>query len=70
MAANTLQPGFARANPACRLIAVIEPWYDWGATFIERLDGEGEGPGRWISLQWFGLSITVFAGRVPSKREG
>ena len=52
-----------------RLIAAIEPWYDWGATFIERLGGDGEGPGHWFSLEWLGLNFTVFIGRTPPKRE-
>ena len=69
--AITALPGDMRpANPFRRVIKAIEPLYDWGTTFIERIDGDGEGPGRWFSLQWLGLSITVFAGRVPTNREG
>jgi hypothetical protein len=50
-----------------RFFAPIEPWYDWGATHVERLDAPGEGPGRFVELQWLGLSITVFFGRTPKR---
>lgn len=69
MADTTLQPRLAPANPFRRMIDAIEPWYDWGTTDIERLEGDGEGPGGWFTLQWLGLNITVFAGRTPPERE-
>lgn len=53
-----------------RFIKAIEPWYDWGSSMFERLDGEGEGDGRFFSLEWFGLHITVFYGRQPAKAVG
>jgi len=46
-------------------LAAIEPWYDWGSTFIERMDEIGEGPGRFAELQWFGINVTLFFGRTP-----
>lgn len=54
---------------ARRALKAIEPWYDWGRTSINRIDANGEGPGRFFELQWFGLNITIFIGRTP-KREG
>jgi hypothetical protein len=63
MLASAKQPALRR------FIAAIEPWYDWGATSIERLEGDGEGPGYWLSLEWLGLNFTVFMGRTPPKRE-
>lgn len=50
-----------------RLLKAIEPWYDWGDTFFERLDGEGEGDGRFFSMEWFGIHITIFYGRQPRR---
>ena len=55
--------------PATRFWAAIEPWYDWGRTYINRIDTGAEGPGRFVELQWLGLNITIFIGRTP-KREG
>ncbi len=54
---------------ARRIIRASEPWYDWGRTSINRIDTSGEGPGRFVELQWFGMNITIFIGRTP-KREG
>lgn len=49
-----------------RTLAVIKPNYGWGETIIDRLDGDlGEGPDRWFSLAWLGLSFTIFYGRTP-----
>jgi hypothetical protein len=50
-----------------RALRAIEPWYHWGTTFIERLDGDGEGPGYHVSLQWLGVSFTLFFGRTPRR---
>lgn len=50
-----------------RFIKAIEPWYDWGGSVFERLDGEGEGDGRFFTLEWLGLHITIFYGRQPAK---
>jgi len=36
----------------------------------ERWDGKGEGPGRHFGFEGFGLSISIFYGRMPAKREG
>jgi hypothetical protein len=51
-----------------RFVKAIEPWYDWGNTFIERMDDESEGPGRFVSVQWLGISFTLFFGRIPKRR--
>ena len=57
----------ARAVPSLyrRLILAIEPWYDWQPIFIERMEAAGEGPGYCVSLQWLGISLTLFFGRTP-----
>ncbi len=57
------------SNPIARILRAIEPWYDWGRTYISRIDTNDESPGRYLELQWFGLNITIFVGRTP-KREG
>jgi len=51
-----------------RFIKAIEPWYDWGDTYIERLEDAGEGPGKFFTLQWLGISLTLFYGRTPARR--
>lgn len=51
-----------------RFIKAIEPWYDWGDTCIERMDDPGEGPGKFVTLQWLGLNLTLFYGRTPARR--
>jgi hypothetical protein len=50
-----------------RFIKAVEPWYDWGTTYIERIEAPGEGPGRFFTIQWLGLSLTVFYGRTPKR---
>lgn len=55
-------------NPARRILSGLNPWYHWGSTFIERVEAEGEGPGYFVSLQWLGLSCTLFFGRTPKRR--
>ena len=50
---------------ARQLLVAIEPWYNWGETFIERMEAKGEGPGYFVSLQWLGISLTIFFGRTP-----
>jgi len=50
-----------------RALAALEPRYDWGAYGWERLDGNGEGEGRHIQLEWLGLKISVVVGRRPRK---
>ena len=53
----------------------VEPWYDWGTIHVERMEGTnaktmnpgGEGPVRFVQLQWFGLHIGFQIGRTPQK---
>ena len=72
---NTLLLGASPANPLCRLLAALEPWYDWGTVHVERMQGmtlersSGEGPVRYFDLQWLGIHIGFQIGRTP-KREG
>jgi hypothetical protein len=67
-------------NGLRRIIAAAEPWYNWGEVYVERMqeirvdDGGrlhvgGEGPVRYIELQWFGIHVAIQFGRTP-KREG
>lgn len=42
--------------------------YDKAGT--ERWDGKGVGPGCHFGFEGFGLSISIFYGRMPAKREG
>ena len=65
----TLPLGVRPANPLRRRLTALEPWYDWGTTYAERMDADGEGPGYFVSLQWLGISFTLFFGRTPAKRE-
>ena len=58
-----------------RIIAAAEPWYDWGTIHIERMEGTnaetlnpgGEGPVRFIQLQWFGIHIGLQIGSTPKR---
>ncbi len=69
--------GAASAAPKslARIIAAVEPWYDWGTIHIERMEGTnaetlnpgGEGPVRFVQLQWFGIHICFQIGRTPRK---
>ena len=62
--------------PWQRLIAAIEPWYNWGEIHVERMQGMrlgsdgyhqaiGEGPVRYFELQWFGVHLQLQVGRTP-----
>lgn len=57
------------AEAATKLLKSLEPWYNWGRTYISRMDSNEEGPGFYFDLQWLGLNVSVFIGRTP-KREG
>ena len=43
----------------------IEPWYDWGAFYWERLDGRGEGQGWRVELEWLGGKLLICVGPRP-----
>ena len=60
-----------------RFIAAIEPWYNWGEIYVERMQGMhissdgypqaiGEGPVRYFELQWFSFHLQLQIGRTPS----
>jgi len=66
---------FPRA-PLWRFIAAIEPWYNWGEIYVERMEGMhagsdgfpqsiGEGPVRFFEVQWFGAHLAFQLGRTP-----
>ncbi|WP_019516898.1 hypothetical protein [Sphingomonas sp. Mn802worker] len=68
------QQGATMAAPTIRCLVhaamqAIEPWYDFGPAGIDSVQHEVSGEGRYFSLDWFGLHLTVFYGRTP-KREG
>lgn len=58
-----------------RIIAAIEPWYNWGTVSVERMEGmrvvdgilqaEAEGDVRFFEIQWFGVHLQVQLGRTP-----
>ncbi|KQM64691.1 MULTISPECIES: hypothetical protein [unclassified Sphingomonas] len=55
-----------------RTVAAVEPWYNWGAVTVERLDAVSEDHGnegdvRFFDLQWFGLHLSFQIGRTPAK---
>ena len=57
-----------------KVIARLEPWYDWGQTNVWRLDqverdfsDESESTVRFIHLQWLGISFELRFGRTPPK---
>lgn len=39
--------------------------YSYDSSGIERWDGKGEGPGRHFGFEGFGLSFSIFFGRMP-----
>lgn len=41
--------------------------YQYDACGLERWDGKGEGPCRCLAFEGFGLSFTLFFGRMPRK---
>jgi hypothetical protein len=64
------------AATAWRFVAVIcDAWEEMAPAFsyqyddcgMERWDGKGEGPSRCIAFEGFGLSFTLFFGRMPQK---
>ena len=68
--------GLSRSPAWRRFIAAIEPWYNWGEIYVERMqamhlgsDGFpqaiGEGPVRFFELQWFGVHLQLQLGRTP-----
>lgn len=63
-----------------RMIAAVEPWYNWGVVHVERMQeirvdegGQlhvgGEGPVRYFEAQRLGIHFAVQIGRTP-KPEG
>lgn len=57
-----------------RVIAAIEPWYDWGIYEVSRLDAhepdfsdESYGQVRFCQLQWLGVHFLIQVGRTPPK---
>ena len=72
MAANTLPGDNRPANPMRRLLAALEPWYDWGTINTFRLDARTyaectEGDVYRFELQWFGLHLGFQIGRTPKR---
>lgn len=63
----SLKAGRGRFVPRvfARVREALEPNYDWGAYGWERLDGRGEGEGRHVQLEWFGLKLSIVIGRRP-----
>lgn len=61
-------------------LAAIEPWYNWGEIYVERMEGMhagsdgfpqsiGEGPVRYFEIQWFGMHFALQLGRTPEVRQ-
>jgi hypothetical protein len=72
----TLPLGTRPANRFRRLLAGLEPWYDWGLTSVFRLDSltsnladEVSGEVHRFEIQWLGIHLGFQIGRTP-KREG
>ena len=77
----TLTSGFPshvnrRVTALRRVVTAIEPWYNWGEIHVERMqelrlaDGShvqagGEGPVRFVEVQWFGIHLALQFGRTP-----
>jgi hypothetical protein len=64
-----------RTSIAQRLKAVWDEMspqiiYGYDAAQTERWDGKGVGPGRNFAFEGFGVSFSVFFGRMPAKQEG
>lgn len=64
------------ASAARHFIAAIEPWYDWGTIYIERMqelrfgdaghiEAGGEGTAGYFQIQWLGVHLQVQLGRTP-----
>jgi hypothetical protein len=41
--------------------------YYYDSCGLERWDGKGEGPSRCVGFEGFGLSLSIFFGRMPRK---
>lgn len=59
-------------NMLRRIIAAVEPWYDWGTISITKLDALSEdeiveGDVRYVDLQWFGIHLSLQFGRTPRR---
>lgn len=76
MAFSTIPAPVCPANRLRRLIASIEPWYNWGEVHIERMqevrlgdgghvEAGGEGPVRYVEVQWLGVHLAIQFGCTP-----
>jgi hypothetical protein len=59
-------------NTLRRIIAAIEPWYDWGKISITNLNARAdaetvEGDVRYVDLQWLGIHLSLQFGRTPKR---
>lgn len=48
-----------------RLIRRLEPWYDWGHFYWDRLDDRGHGCGNRLEFEWLGIKLFIAVGRRP-----
>jgi hypothetical protein len=59
-----------------RILTALEPWYNWGELYVERMQGmrmgsdeypqaAGEGSVRYVEIQWFGMHLAIQFGRTP-----
>lgn len=53
-----------------KIIAAVEPWYDWGTISVTNLNARSEneiveGDVRYVDLQWFGIHLSLQFGRTP-----
>ena len=55
----------APTSVIARALAAVEPMYNWGTWYWERLDERGEGYGRYFELEFFGLKLVIAVGRTP-----
>jgi len=63
-----ITPLAARAIAAVKsLVRTLEPDYAFGPYGWERLDGEGEGDGRYFDFEWLGIKVSIAVGRRPAK---
>lgn len=47
----------------------IRPSVSLGPAYVERWDGEGEGPARCVTFEGFGWTGLIFIGRTPPRDE-
>lgn len=56
-------------NRLRKILAAIEPWYQWGKCSCVSLRDERDFDGRFLILEWLNFQINIQVGRAPANKE-